>query len=195
MLKIIVCFLVLINISPVFAATYRTVSPYRTYTSPYNSYNRNYYTPPRYYNPVNLPARNLNALERYALNKSYARENDIQRLERLENLAFGAVQNGDLNYRFNQVENAILARPNYNNYRSSVLNSLGNYFAGKATGVTPSIITQDLTPSYNNAFYTGASPQYTTQNIMQYSTSPFGTNGYRILNQSNGSGGSVRILD
>lgn len=177
MLRLFVCFLLLINITPVFAA--KTV----TTTRPY------YYNP-GYYNPMRLPAGSLNALERYALNRSYARENDLQRLERLENLAFGAVQNGDISTRYRQVENAILARPKYNSYRNSFRNSLGNYIAGQATGVTPSIITQDLMPSYS----TGFAPQYTNSNVMQYSSFPFGLNGYRIMNNNYGTSSGIRML-
>lgn len=179
MLRLFVCFLLLINIAPVFAAarTVRTINPY-------------YYNP-GYYNQTYLPTNSLNALERYAMNRNYARESDLQRLERLENLAFGAAQNGDLNYRYNQVENAILARPKYNGYRNTFRNALGNYIAGQATGVTPSIISPGLTPAYNMGFN---SPQYTNQNMMQYSTFPFGNRGYQLMNQNHGTGSSIRIL-
>lgn len=179
MLRLFVCFLLLINITPVFAAakTIRTINPY-------------YYNP-GYYNQTYIPADSLNALERYAMNRNYARESDLQRLERLENLAFGAVQNGDLNYRYSQVENAILSRPKYNSYKNTFRNALGNYIAGRATGITPSIVVPNMMSGYNNSYY---SPQYTNSNMMQYSTSPFGTRGYRVLNQNYGSGSGVRIL-
>ena len=174
--KLFVCFLIMLNIAPVFARTVRTT---RSYTN-YNPY---------YYRPVNS---NLNALERYALQRNFPRENDIQRLERLEELAFGAVQNGDLDTRYQQVENAILSRPQ-NNYRNSFRNNLNNYFAGQMTGFTPSIVT----PGLSNPF-TASYPQYGSQNIMQQSAfSPFtGARAYReiIQNQNFGTGSSVRIL-
>lgn len=182
-IRLFVCFLLLVNIAPVFAAkTFTTTRPY-TY---YNPYNRGYYLPPNAYRYSN----SLNALERYAMNRSYARENDIQRLERLENLAFGAVQTGDLDTRFQQVENAILNRPRYNGYKNTFRNALGNYIAGQATGVTPSILTQDLMPAYT----TGFAPQYTNSNIMQYSSFPFGGSGYRVMNQNYGTSSGIRIL-
>lgn len=178
MLRLFVCFLLLVNITPVFAAkTVRTASPF-------------YYNP-SYYQPM-LPSGGLNALEMYALNRSFARENDIRRLERLENLAFGAVQNGDLDTRYQQVENAILARPRYNGYRNSFRNALGNYIAGQATGVTPSIVTQDFMPTYNNMGF--GTPRYTNSNMIQYSGLPFGARGYQLFNQNHGMGSGVRIL-
>lgn len=176
MLRLFVCFLLLVNVAPVFAAkTVRTTSPF-------------YYNP-GYYQPM-LPSGGLNALERYALSRSYARESDIQRLERLENLAFGAVQNGDIDTRYRQVENAILNRPRYNGYRNTFRNALGNYIAGQATGVTPSILTQDLMPAYS----TGFAPQYTNSNVMQYSSFPFGGRGYRIMNNNYGTNSGIKIL-
>lgn len=181
LIRLFVCFLLLVNITPVFAAkTVTTTSPYY-----YNPYNRGYYPPPSPYQYSN----GLNALERYVLNKTYGRENDLQRLERLENLAFGAAQVGDLDTRYQQVENAILSRPKYNGYRNSFKNALGNYIAGQATGVTPSILTTDLMPVYT----TGFAPQYTNSNMMQYTT-PFGGRGYRVMNNNYGTNSGIRIL-
>ena len=155
MLRLFVCFLLLVNITPVFAAkTVRTTRPF-------------YYNP-TYYQPM-LPSGGLNALE---------------------NLAFGAVQNGDLDTRYRQVEHAILNRPKYNAYRNTFRNVLGNYIAGQATGVTPSILTQDLMPAYA----TGFAPQYTNSNVMQYSSFPFGGSGYRIMNNNYGTNSSIRML-
>ena len=100
MLRLFVCFLLMVNIMPVFAA--KTVTTTRPYY--YNPYHRGYYPPPNPYQYAN----GLNALEKYALNRNYGRENAMQRLERLENLAFGATQVGDLDTRYRQVENAII---------------------------------------------------------------------------------------
>lgn len=175
LIRLFVCFLLLVNIAPVFAAT-RTVTTRRPYYY-YNPYDSGYYS------------NGLNALERYAMSRSYGRENDLQRLERLENLAFGAAQTGDLATRYQQVENAILSRPKYNGYRNSFKNALGNYIAGQATGVTPSILTQDFMPAYS----TGFPPQYTNSNVMQYRT-PFGGRGYRVMNNNYGTNSSIRIL-
>lgn len=154
---------------------------------PYN----NHYDP--YYNRRNyIPVSDLNALERYALNRNYRNESNLDRLERLESLAFGAVQSGDLASRYQNVENAILSRPQ-NTYRRSVLGNIANYFAGQATGFTPSIMT-------------GATPFGTSTNFMpsqgysngigeQYSSGWFGNRGYGVLDNNFGNGSSVRLLD
>lgn len=176
MKTLLLCLLLLMNIMPTFAE--KTV----TTTTPY--YYNNYY-PPRL-----APAWDFNALEKYALNRTYSRENDIKRLERLENLAFGAVQNGNPELRYRQVEEAILARPHYNGYSNSLRNRLGRYMAGQATGITPSIINQGLSPMYNNGF----TPQYSNSNFVQYSSVPFGWSGYQLMNSNYGTNSGIRIL-
>lgn len=172
MLKIFVCLLLLLNLCPVFAA--KTANTTQSYS---------------YYNPTYYSAQqeDLSALERYAFNRNYSGENEVQRLERLENLAFGAVQNGDLISRFHQVETAILSRPKTNGFKNSLANTLGNYIMGQTTGLTPSIVTSGFPPIYNN-------PQYTNSNIMQYSSFPFGGRGYRVMNQNYGANSGIRIL-
>ena len=79
----------------------------------------------------------INALEKYTLNRNYNKESDLQRLQRLEMQAFGAIQSGDINSRYDNVRNAILSRPQ-NNYKSSLWRNIGNYFSGQMTGYTPS---------------------------------------------------------
>lgn len=186
-----------------------------TTVRPYDGYNRRRpirrYTPPRYcpdcghytrhrgpYGRNSVPVGNLNALERYALNKNYSRESDLRRLERLESLAFGAVQSGDMTTRYENVEAAILSRPQ-NNYRHSFLNNLANYFSGQATGFTPSInpgLTTGFTPGYTSfgGSSFGYGPEYGTQRIDQFNNGIWG-NGFRTIDQNFGSGSSVRILD
>lgn len=155
----------------------------------------------RYYNRshcpgclnYNIPNSNLGALERYALKKNYNRESDITRLERLENLAFGATQIGDPATRYQNVENAILSRPQPN-YKRSFLGNIANYFSGQATGFTPSIT------NFNDNFtqFGGMSlmpaPGYNNRNFEQYSNGIFG-GGWGLSEQNYGSGSSVRILD
>ncbi|MBE7711321.1 MAG: hypothetical protein E7Z92_04185 [Cyanobacteria bacterium SIG31] len=145
---------------------------------------------------------NLNALEKYALNKTYRRESDLARLERLENLAFGAVQNGDITSRFMDVENAILSRPKYKT-KNSILGNIANYFSGTPTGYTPAIgnsfynSTMGLPAglgfsNFGGNFY--PAPGYMNQNFEQYSNGPFG-GGWGMSNHNYGTGSSVRILD
>ena len=61
--------------------------------------------------PVQTAPDNLNLLEEYAFNKTYKKEANLKRLERLEEAAFGAVQSGDYDTRYRNVQTAILSRP------------------------------------------------------------------------------------
>lgn len=148
------------------------------------------------YNPY-LSKNDLNALEKYALNKTYRRESDLQRLERLENLAFGSSQYGDLHSRYKNVENAILSRPKYNTNRS-ILGNLANYFSGQTTGFTPSLTSY---PAYNNLGGFSSNPYLFTQpsgyqnnSYEQYSNGIFG-GGWGVRGSDFGTGSSIRILD
>lgn len=196
------------------ARTYVTRRPVygRNYMKPYNRGFRHNYRHPAYYNNMNgnrrfyntypqrrLLRRNnyytsmadLSALEKYTMNRSYNRDNDIERLERLEMQAFGAIQNGDLNSRYDNVRSAILARPK-TNYKTSWLRNIGNYFSGQMTGFTPSL---DNDPFFSSSGFT-TTPYPTTygnSNITQFS-SPFG-NGYHYNNYGTGSSSGVKILD
>ncbi len=203
MLKYILLLLFVLNINSAFAATYTNgnFSPYynnyQTAGSRLNTYTQNRYRTPirnRHYShhhPYSsynrLPANSLSALERYALKKNYAREDEISRLERLESLAFGSVQRGDIESRYKNVENAILSRPQ-TNYKKSLLSNLGNFFAGQATGYTPGI------NSFNAQPYPYNTPSYSTSRVEQYSNGMFG-GGWGMMNQNFGNGSSIRILD
>ena len=150
----------------------------------------NYYTANTY-----LPKQSLNALEKYALNKTYRSESDLQRLERLENLAFGAIQYGNPIDRYKNVENAILSRPQYNT-KQSLLNNVANYFSGRATGFTPPIYAY---PNYANlgGFTQNPymfKPNYSNTNYEQYSNGIFG-GGWGFSGNDFGTGSSVKILD
>ena len=215
MRNLFICFLVFLNICPVFAefisaspcsSAFRSPSMMRPYstvtTNPYNNYNQyqtpvnNYYQPPEYnhrhHHKNYISPSSLNALEKYAFNRSYRTENELRRLERLENLAFGSVQSGDIISRYNNVEAAILNRPKETSTKQSLLNSIGNYFMGQATGFTPSLGNNySYNPSRTNMF---GNPDYNTVRTEQYSNGLWG-NGYRINDQSYGSGSSLRILD
>ena len=161
-----------------------------------------YNCPECHYNGDYLSHGNLNALEKYALNKTYRKESDLARLERLENLAFGATQLGDLDSRYTNVEQAILSRPKYKT-KNSMLGSIANFLAGTPTGYTPAINSNFYPPSmglpaglgfsnFGGNFY--PAPGYMNQNFEQYSNGPFG-GGWGISSQNYGTGSSVRILD
>jgi len=150
-----------------------------------------------YHQQHHIPKRNLSALERHALDKTYNGENSLQRLERLENLAFGSIQSGDLASRYRNVETAILSRPQAN-VKRSIIGNIANYFAGQATGFTPSInpgITNGFTNlgGFSNNFY--PTPGYSNNNFEQYSNGLFGGHGWGYAGQDYGTGNSIRILD
>ncbi len=216
MIKYITAILVLFSINPVFAyistnhyspyynrqpnicskSTYADPSygnrPYRNYNS-YRPHRHGYYRPPcrhcDYYSPYNeIQPGNLNALERYALKKNYTRESDLSRLERLESLAFGAVQEGDLTTRYQNVENAILSRPPQNGYKRSVIGSIADFLGGQMTGFTPS-----LNSGFGNDVFSNY-PTYSNTRAEQYSNGIFG-GGWGVQNQNFGNGSSIRILD
>lgn len=160
---------------------------------------RNYYQP---YNCYPSPLSDIGALEKYALNQNYPRESSLQRLQRLEMEAFGAIQSGDINSRYSNVKNAILSRPKQN-YKTSFIKGLGNYFSGQMTGFTPSFSstnTYPYTTSFNPNYYSPSlnyAPYPTTYGnsaVTEYSRGPFG-GGYRINNFVTGSSGGIKILD
>ena len=162
----------------------------------YNSNNTLRYSnnrPNRYYKNVNIPSSfsDINALEKYTLNRNFSRESDLERLQRLEMQAFGAVQNGDINTRYDNVRNAILSRPKQN-YKTTFLGNLANYFSGQMTGYTPNF---DSDPFFSDSSFTRTSypTTYGNQNIDSYSN-PWGK-GYRVNNYGTGSTSGVRILD
>jgi hypothetical protein len=155
--------------------------------------NNPYYRHRNYYQSEVLP-RDLSALEKYSMKRVYPRENPLQRLERLENLAFGSVQNGDIASRYKNVETAILSRPQ-NNTKRTALGTLTNYFRGQTTGVTPSIYDSfgNFMPAYDN-FIQNSSSGFGNTRVNQYSNGIFG-GGYSVFNNNFGNGSSIRILD
>ena len=147
------------------------------------------YVPPKYkYNKyASSMFSDLNDLEKYTFNKNFFRENDLTRLERLEKRAFGETQQGDIITRYNNVRNAILSRPKQN-YKTSLLRSIGNYFGGQVTGLTPSLNSNNYdTNSHFTVF------PYGNSSVTNYSN-PWGS-GYRVDNYGINTGAGVHILD
>ena len=62
----------------------------RPYYRPNNFYN-NAYNQRRFFHPRRSSFSDLSALEQYTLNRNFTRESDLERLQRLEMQAFGAV--------------------------------------------------------------------------------------------------------
>ena len=196
-------------LNPLFVlAESRTIVTRRpVYNNRFN--NRHYHRPPnRYYNnrrpyyrPNNFHPRrssfsDLSALEQYTLNRNFTRESDLERLQRLEMQAFGAVQQGDINTRYDNVRNAILSRPK-NNYRTSLIRNIGNFFGGQLTGFTPSFnssFDDDPFFSSNSSFTTTQFPSTFGSTSTTGYSSPFGK-GYRVNNFGTGSSTGVHILD
>mgnify|MGYP004657811591 FL=1 len=201
MKKFVVFLLSILIITPAFAEII-TTRPYNRYSNSYlprntistrnsarqyNNFRNNYNGYQNTYN--RLDNSNLSALEQYALRRNYNRQNDITRLERLEELAFGSVQEGDINSRYENVEKAILARPQMTYNNGSILDKISNFFIGNPTGFTPSI-TPNSFYNRNSAFY----PAYNNGYAESYSNGIFGR-GYHQFGNDYGYGTGVRILD
>ena len=210
MIKLIVTLSILFCITPAFANQFHSkldMNKPKIITSSYEGsrrQNRLYPThcPQCHRNNPYLSSNELSALEKYALNKTFKRESDLARLERLENLVFGATQSGDLGSRFANVEQGILSRPKYKT-KNSALGNLAEIFTGRPTGYTPSITDNIFIPqmglpaglgfsNFGTNFY--PSPGYMNQNFEQYSNGPF-SQGWGMSNHNYGTGSSVRILD
>lgn len=183
MYRFIIIFILSVITMPAFSATRTFTTQTPVYNPYYGAYYGGDYMPPRaryrYGRQHTSMFSDINDLERYAMNRNFVRENDRTRLERLENLAFGAVQEGDYRTRYNNVRNAILSRPKPN-YKTSVLKNLSNYFGGQLTGFTPSI--QNNYPSCYGQSY--------DSNYM----TPFG-HGFSTNNYGISSGSSIKLLD
>ncbi len=184
MYRFVILLIAGIFLNPAYAQ--RTVVTRSNYYNPYNEaaywggdYVPRYY---RYGRQTSSQFPDISDLEKYALNKNFCRENDLKRLERLELQAFGAIQNGDINTRYANVRNAILTRPKQN-YKTTLLRNLSDYFGGQITGFTPMV--SPYSDDYDNNYGNSTSSFYTT---------PFGS---RIRNNNYGisSGAGVHILD
>ena len=187
MYRIMLIFSMFLFILPVFAE--RTVVTRQPYYQPYYNDQSAYYggdyipAPSRYKKRHFSRYSDISDLERYALNRCYNNDNDLSRIARLEMQAFGAVQSGDIDTRYENVRNSILSRPKQN-YKTSLLRNLGNFFGGQMTGFTPSIY-----PSSFNSFPT----TYGNSSVSGYS-SPWGS-GLRTNDYGVSSSSGVRILD
>ena len=205
---------------PTEAQTFRTRKPFynqhsrafhhNKYNRGYNNYN-NYYRKPhrrvinnrnrsffnnnrRYYNSPGFTTSfsDIGMLENYTLNRNYNRESDLERLERLEMEAFGAIQSGDINTRYDNVRAAILSRPQPSRVKNSLVRTIGNFFGGQMTGFTPSF---DNDPFFADSFF-NQNPyptNYGTQSATTFSR-PFGGGSF-VQNHGTGSNCAVQILD
>jgi len=175
-------FLILILSYPCFSKT-RTVVTQRPYYNPYYSayYGGDYVPNYRYSKRNSSIFSDINDLERYAMNRNFTRDTDRMRLERLEMQAFGAIQQGDMLSRYDNVRDAILSRPKQN-YKTTLLKNINDYFNGQLTGFTPSINQSDFE---NYSFGQSSHSNFVT---------PYGK-GYRTNNYGIGNDAGVRIID
>lgn len=180
MYRFLVLAVLLTVFEPVFAERIVTQAPLNNfYYSPQAYYGGNY--APRRYAKNRSVFYDINDLERYAMNRNFTKDSDLVRLERLETLAFGAVQEGDIYARYDDVRNAILSRPKPN-YKTSFLRSLSDYFNGQLTGFTP------------NVTNTGSYPSGYEKNSYSEYGSPFGR-GYKTNYYGYDNGAGIHILD
>ena len=184
MYRLPIIFLALYFSMPVFATrTVVTQTPYfDRYYAPQAYYGGDYYPNRRYHLRRNSSAfPDINELERYAMNRNFTRESDRSRIERLETLAFGTIQDGDIVTRYDNVRNAILSRPKQN-FKTSLIKNISDYFSGQLTGFTPSMSQQNY---YSQPYGINSATEYSSPWGKGYSTNNYGIN----------SGSSVRILD
>ena len=184
MYRLIILLIISANFIPAFSETRTVVTQTPVYPH-YGAYYGGDYMPHglRHHRKTSSMFSDINDLEKYALNKNFIRESDRSRLERLETLAFGAVQEGDYRTRYNNVRNALLSRPKQN-YKTSLFRTISDYFGGQVTGYTPPI-TQTNDYFYSSPFGSSSSVNY---------SSPWGSRN-RVNNYGIGSGSSVRLLD
>ena len=180
-----------------------TVSDYGdSIRSSRNSHCPDCYANGNYYRQFNkpIPKSSLKKLEKYVWGRNFSNENDLSRLERLEELAFGAIQAGDYTTRYNNVASAIMSRPKYKT-KNNFLSSLGSIITGQATGLTPNITTQELNgydrfaPFGGDYFAPGyrGLPSYGNNMVEHYSNGLFG-GGWGSFHNSTGTGSGITIL-
>lgn len=161
----------------------------------------------------NISANILTRLENKVFNRTYQQNTIENRIERLEQQVFGAVQSGDMDTRYEALVSAIKSYnttsmnqnliPNTGQNRGirGIANALLNnaIFGGTMTGFTPPI--DPYYGNYSNGYTTPYNP-YANQNMNNFGGSGYGSyQGYRTNHgmydgfHNYGSGASVHILD
>ncbi len=114
-----------------------------------------YQTYPKMYKPKGMYSqRAFNNLERKMLYNNFSSETPSQRLNRMEEATFGAIQSGDEYSRYRALKRAM--RENNQQYYSPHHNSLRkrfyNNFRGMPTGFTPPVQSPNYyyAPDYSN---------------------------------------------
>ena len=210
MYRVLIIFVIFLSNIQVFASDSFHYIPYSRFNNTGNYYPHQYPTQmtngysPTFINNNHYPLKHpyqmvrqtnfsdINALENYTLNRTYNRESDLKRLERLEMHTFGTIQDGELNTRYYNVRQAILSRPKQN-YKTSFLGNLANFFSGQMTGYSPSV-DSDQFFSDSSFIKTPYPSTYGNRNVDTYST-PWGGKGYRINDYGVGTSSGVKIID
>lgn len=174
----LIFFALLLSVNSCFATRYVTQNNITPNYNP-NIYNQNYYDASGF--------NRLSQFEQSFYGRTYSNQNPNTRLSRLERSVFNRTYS---NLPFDERMNNLIMNYN-NNYNSNYskvssksrkinnfMNGLSNIFYGMPTGMTPQI-----QPTY------GIDPNWGRQN--QY----YGRDGWRINNESIGSGMGVKILD
>lgn len=175
----------------------------------YNADQQNFVTPPNSYTYQtqniyqNIPAKALSRLESQMFNQSFNTYNPQNRIERLEQKMFGAVQTGDLNTRYRALQMAArnyrqaniptqIAQNSGGGVLKTILGGLGNSMVGSMTGFTPPI-----SPYYDPYSCNGG---YNTFNMIN--PNPYGmyrgyrsNTGYYDRYRNFDTGAGVHILD
>lgn len=154
----------------------------------------------------NISKNELSRLESRIFNQSFSSNDPQRRIERLEQQVFGAVQNGDLDSRYEAIRMAsktYLRNNNFNNYPQNlrqtgwkgVTNNLGNaILGGSMTGFTPPINPYNY--GYNNSYNNYTNPYGSYGNYRGYRANRgLGGFGYNDLFGGFTNGTGVTILD
>ncbi|MBR1907763.1 hypothetical protein IJ818_02385 [bacterium] len=128
---------------------------YQNYPQSFSS-NRKYYSP-----------RAFNSLERKILNHNFMTETPSQRLNRMEEATFGAIQSGNESSRYRALQRALSSNsnsryysPNHNTLRNRNLFNFNN-FRGMPTGFTPPVGCPSPIFPYDSSYNSQSSMKFT----------------------------------
>ena len=109
-----------------------------------------------YYQNYNTPQNRINAAEMRIFGRTFNGNDDIARLERMENEIFGTPGNGDIYDRINLIEKVTTKKiPVGTQIMNNVKKAVNDRFYGYPTGFTPPIYTRN-----NYGYYRNTMPTY-----------------------------------
>ena len=112
----------------------------------YQNYPQSFFQNKKYYSP-----HSFNNLEKKILNHNFMAETPSQRLNRMEESTFGAIQSGSEISRYRALQKALSKNSGYYTPQHNKLKQkmFFNRYAGMPTGFTPPVNIPDF-PTYNN---------------------------------------------